>query len=72
MKRKGCDLMVMNNPTRRGSEFGGDTNEVVLLHRDGREEKLPLLPKADVARAVLERALALLPQTGRPNRRKKA
>jgi phosphopantothenoylcysteine decarboxylase/phosphopantothenate--cysteine ligase len=59
MLRKGCDLMVMNNPLRRGSEFGGDTNEVVLLFRDGTEEKLPLLPKEEVARRVLGRALAI-------------
>jgi phosphopantothenoylcysteine decarboxylase/phosphopantothenate--cysteine ligase len=63
--------MVMNNPTRPGSEFGGDTNEVVLLHRDGSEVKLPLLAKSEVARAVLEHAVALLPQPGRPGKRRK-
>jgi phosphopantothenoylcysteine decarboxylase/phosphopantothenate--cysteine ligase len=70
MRRKGCDLMVMNNPRRRGSEFGGDTNEVVILHADGREEALALLPKIDVAREVLRRALALTPRArpARPRR----
>ena len=29
---KGADCIVSNNPTRPGSEFGGETNEVTFLH----------------------------------------
>lgn len=57
MKRKGCDLMVLNHPLKPGSEFGGDTNEVVLLYPDGREESLPLMTKGEVAREIMRRMI---------------
>ena len=56
MRRKGVDLMVANNITDEGSGFGSDTNRVVIIDRDGEKEELPLLPKADVAHIVLDRA----------------
>jgi phosphopantothenoylcysteine decarboxylase/phosphopantothenate--cysteine ligase len=59
MLRKGCDLMVLNNPTRPGSEFGGDTNQVVFLGRDGSEEETPVIEKKSIARSILRRAFEL-------------
>jgi len=61
MVRKHCDLMVLNNPMRPGSEFGGETNEVVLLYPDGRAEALPVLPKIDVAREIIRRTMEIAP-----------
>lgn len=57
---KGCDLVAWNNPTRRGSEFGGDTNEVVLLQSDGIEARLPLMSKYEVALEILALAARIL------------
>ncbi len=62
MLRKGCDLMILNNPLRPGSAFGGDTNEVVFLYPDGREEALPPMDKSEVAREILRRIAALTPR----------
>jgi phosphopantothenoylcysteine decarboxylase / phosphopantothenate---cysteine ligase len=59
LRRKGCDMMVLNDPTRPGSRFGGDTNEVVFIYADGRMEPLPLMKKSDVAREILHRAIRL-------------
>jgi len=56
MSRKGCDLMVLNDPTKTGSAFGADTNEVVFIHPDGREESLPVMKKTEVAREIMQRA----------------
>lgn len=70
LQKKGCDLVVLNNPTRAGSEFGGDTNEVVLLYADGHEESLPLMPKAEVAREILRRIESLVPRNLRVGRKK--
>jgi len=56
LRVKGCDLIVLNHPLRPGSEFGGDTNEVTFLYRDGRMEPLPLMSKLDVGREILARA----------------
>jgi phosphopantothenoylcysteine decarboxylase / phosphopantothenate---cysteine ligase len=65
MKRKGCDLMVLNNPVRPGSEFGGETSEVVFLYPDGREESLPLMTKNEVARSLLRSILGIGPGRGK-------
>lgn len=51
---KGLDLVVANDVTRPGAGFGSDTNEVVLLGTDGREQAVPLSHKREVARAVLD------------------
>lgn len=58
MIRKGCDMMVMNDPTAGGSDFGGDTNEVTFIYPD-REERRPLASKADVAREIMRRVVAI-------------
>jgi phosphopantothenoylcysteine decarboxylase/phosphopantothenate--cysteine ligase len=51
---KGLDLIVLNDVTAPGAEFGADTNVVRLLDRDGGDERLPLLPKDDVAGRILD------------------
>ncbi|MBM4295818.1 MAG: bifunctional phosphopantothenoylcysteine decarboxylase/phosphopantothenate--cysteine ligase CoaBC, partial [Deltaproteobacteria bacterium] len=43
MADKGLDLIVANDVTRRDAGFAVDTNEVTVIHRDGRLERLPLL-----------------------------
>jgi len=57
---KRLDLIVANDVTRPGSGFAADDNAVTLLYPDGRQEPLPLLPKREVAQAVLEAAGQLL------------
>ncbi|MEP7027883.1 MAG: bifunctional phosphopantothenoylcysteine decarboxylase/phosphopantothenate--cysteine ligase CoaBC [Candidatus Eisenbacteria bacterium] len=57
---KKCDLLVLNNPTRPGSYFGGDTNEVTILDAMG-VERLPVLAKSAVAARVAARLAALWP-----------
>jgi phosphopantothenoylcysteine decarboxylase/phosphopantothenate--cysteine ligase len=56
---KKCDLLVLNNPTKPGSEFGGDTNEITILDRKGGAERLPLLGKDQAAARVVARLAAL-------------
>jgi phosphopantothenoylcysteine decarboxylase/phosphopantothenate--cysteine ligase len=57
---KDLDLLVANDATEKGAGFGVDTNRVTILSRDGAEERLPLLPKAEVADAILDRVTRLL------------
>ena len=59
MHKKGVDLMVANNITGEGSGFGSDTNRVVIIGSDGVSDELPLLPKAEVAHLLLDRAAAI-------------
>jgi phosphopantothenoylcysteine decarboxylase/phosphopantothenate--cysteine ligase len=61
LETKGLDLIVLNDATEPGAGFGVDTNRVTFLTRGGDEpERLPLMPKSDVADAILDRAEALL------------
>jgi phosphopantothenoylcysteine decarboxylase/phosphopantothenate--cysteine ligase len=58
LEEKHLDWIVLNNPTEEGAGFGPSTNRVTLLARDGTTEKLPLMPKTEVAHALLDRILA--------------
>lgn len=57
---KALDMIVVNDATEAGAGFGVDTNRVTLLTRDGAEEHLPLMSKADVADAILDRVEQLI------------
>jgi phosphopantothenoylcysteine decarboxylase/phosphopantothenate--cysteine ligase len=70
LKDKNCDLLVLNNPTKRGSEFGGDTNQVTILDRAGGAERLPVLTKHEVAERIADRLAALWTETKRAPRRR--
>jgi phosphopantothenoylcysteine decarboxylase/phosphopantothenate--cysteine ligase len=57
---KRLDLIVANDVTAADAGFAHETNRVLLIGEDGSVEQLPLMSKAAVAAAVLERASALL------------
>lgn len=60
MKKKGLDLVAVNNPLKPGSAFGSDQNDVTLVDSDGHVEALGLRPKSEVARAILLRVAQAL------------
>ncbi len=60
LEAKRLDLIVANDITAPQAGFAVDTNRVTLLYADGWREALPLMSKAEVAHAVLLRALVLL------------
>lgn len=64
-RRKSLELICLNYPTRQGSAFGGDHNEVTLVTAEGAAEALPRLSKRALAELLLDRAKAWLP--GRPS-----
>lgn len=53
----GVDLLVANDVTAIGSEFGGDTNQVTLLTPDGKRESWELMSKTEVAERLLDRCV---------------
>jgi phosphopantothenoylcysteine decarboxylase/phosphopantothenate--cysteine ligase len=55
---KRLHFIVANDVTAAGSGFGTETNEVVILHDDGRVEELPLQSKYAVGHAILDRVAA--------------
>jgi phosphopantothenoylcysteine synthetase/decarboxylase len=54
------DLLVANDVAEPGSGFGTDTNRVAILASDGTRDELPLLPKREVAEAILDRVVVRL------------
>ena len=59
MQKKNLDLLVANDITDEGAGLARDTKIVTLLFKDGREEKLPLMSKLEVAGVILDAVLEL-------------
>ena len=55
LERKNLDYIVANDVTKAGAGFQTDTNIATIFSRDGGEEQLPLMPKADLAGIILDR-----------------
>lgn len=55
LNKKNLDILVANDVSRSDAGFDSDTNLVTILHRDGRVEELPLMPKDEVADQILNR-----------------
>jgi phosphopantothenoylcysteine decarboxylase / phosphopantothenate---cysteine ligase len=53
--RKGLDFIVAND----ASAFDAETNRVTVISHNGEIEKLPEMPKTDVAKVIVERAMRL-------------
>jgi phosphopantothenoylcysteine decarboxylase/phosphopantothenate--cysteine ligase len=48
------DLIVANDLSKPGAGFEVETNEVILIPRDGQVKHLQKMPKRAVAKAVLD------------------
>jgi phosphopantothenoylcysteine decarboxylase/phosphopantothenate--cysteine ligase len=59
LEAKSLDLVVANDVTAAGAGFGGDTNAVILLRRDGGRVDVPRASKREVAERVLDEVRAL-------------
>jgi phosphopantothenoylcysteine decarboxylase/phosphopantothenate--cysteine ligase len=57
---KKLDLIAANDISQPDAGFGAETNRVTFLFADARQESLPLMGKAEVAEAIIERVAALL------------
>ncbi len=60
LREKNLDIVVANDITAPGAGPEVETNIVTLLYRDGKSERLPCLPKREVAREILLRVARLL------------
>jgi phosphopantothenoylcysteine decarboxylase/phosphopantothenate--cysteine ligase len=66
LEAKNLDLIVANDITALGAGFGGETNAVVLLRRDGQRRDVPLASKREVAERILDEVIALRTATPVP------
>lgn len=60
LQSKGLDLIVSNDVSASDAGFGIDTNRVTMLWSNGKQEKLPLMSKKEVAIHLVESLYSLL------------
>lgn len=58
LKKKNLDMIIANNLKVAGAGFGTDTNIVTMITKD-EEIELPIMSKAEVASAILNRILKM-------------
>ncbi len=54
LERKHLDVIVANDVSSRSTGFESDANAVLILDRFGVKTEIPLLPKSEVAHAILD------------------
>jgi phosphopantothenoylcysteine decarboxylase/phosphopantothenate--cysteine ligase len=65
LESKSLDMIVANDALEPGAGFGGDTNRVTIISRDGGVSEHPMMRKSDVADVILDRVEALLDERER-------
>ncbi len=60
LKEKDLDLIVANDISRKDTGFESETNEVLLINREGQEKIIPLSKKEKVAWAIWDEVKQLL------------
>jgi phosphopantothenoylcysteine decarboxylase/phosphopantothenate--cysteine ligase len=54
LKRKNCDMIVLNSLQNIGAGFGGDTNQITIFHKDNNSSAFELKSKAAVAQDIID------------------
>jgi len=60
LKNKNLDMIVINDILGRQTGFGVDTNQITLVDKTGKADKLPLLSKEQCADSIWDRILSLM------------
>jgi phosphopantothenoylcysteine decarboxylase/phosphopantothenate--cysteine ligase len=60
LRNKNLDLIILNSFGEQNRVFGSDVNTVTMIDRRGRTEKLPKLPKFDVANKILDKIKTII------------
>jgi phosphopantothenoylcysteine decarboxylase / phosphopantothenate---cysteine ligase len=58
--RKNLDMVVGNDVSKEGSGFGSDTNEIVMIKKDGSVRSLPILSKEQAANEILVEVMEMM------------
>ncbi|MBI9075838.1 MAG: bifunctional phosphopantothenoylcysteine decarboxylase/phosphopantothenate--cysteine ligase CoaBC [Desulfatibacillum sp.] len=66
LKKKNLDMIAANLIGPSDSGFGADTNKITCFSCNGTEDSLGLMSKETAAHAILDKALAFLPECGAP------
>jgi phosphopantothenoylcysteine decarboxylase/phosphopantothenate--cysteine ligase len=55
LRSKNLDMIVVNDLMKKGAGFGTDTNAVIIIDRAGVRAELPLMPKREIARRIIDK-----------------
>jgi phosphopantothenoylcysteine decarboxylase/phosphopantothenate--cysteine ligase len=55
LRSKNLDMIVVNDLMKKGAGFGSDTNAVIIIDRAGVRAELPLMPKREIARRIIDK-----------------
>jgi len=55
LHKKNLDMIVVNDVTAKDAGFDTDTNQVIIISKNGTKEELPLMSKEEVASEILDR-----------------
>lgn len=58
MQRKNLDIIVLNSLNDRGAGFGGDTNKVTIMDREGEKTVYELKTKTEVAKDITDKIVS--------------
>lgn len=61
LKRKNCDMVVMNTLQDPGAGFGHDTNVITIIDKNGLEVRYPQKSKQELAYDILNHLLSISP-----------
>lgn len=59
MKRKNCDMIIINKANTPNSGFGGDINTITIMDKDGEYKHYPPLTKKECAKEIITKAIQL-------------
>ena len=60
LNKKNCDLMILNDVSKKETGFGSDFNEVTIFYNNGKDEKLKKMHKSNIANEIVERLISKL------------
>lgn len=60
LKNKNLDFIVLNSMRDEGAGFGGDTNKITIIDKNGATEKFELKTKQEVAIDIVNKIISLL------------
>ena len=60
MRSKNLDMIVLNNPSELGAGFSTETNKVTIFTPRKKAVDLPLMPKSEVAAAIIAEIIKLM------------
>ena len=55
MEEKLCDMIIANDVSKKGSGFNSDFNEVVIIYKNGKTEKIKKNSKKFIASIIAKK-----------------